>query len=53
MDKEKIFAAVKIFNERVNAALKGNNAAADIQKAVWAMLKDLGIEGPQFSRKEE
>jgi len=52
MDRSTISGAVKAFNGRINQALKGKNAAIDIQRAVWAMLKDLGIETPQVSREE-
>ncbi|MDK2824327.1 MAG: hypothetical protein PWQ67_1125 [Clostridia bacterium] len=46
MDKEKVVSAVDTFREKVNDALKGENAAQDIQKAVYEMLKDLNIPTP-------
>ena len=48
MDKDRVKEVVNIFKGRINNALQGKNPVDDITKAVWAMLKDLNIQNPQY-----
>lgn len=48
MDKNRVKEVVNIFKGRINNALQGKNPVDDITKAVWAMLKDLNIQNPQY-----